>query len=297
MDKHTKTRLRTVNADKLSVTDWPVGSSRPRRPFLIHETRVIADDNWAQEGHAASQIAERLYLRDTIHPHLLRVEAGNVESLTQFLTDFGAIELLEAVVASGILTLEVVSEEHVWPFIIDSWLRAVEHGRVIVFRESLLEKAWTNPAIIDWFAGEQHWLKSGLTAAAEGLDAFGRTDYLAPVVRVLWDPQEQRFIEEPGDIFHRSWLELLDKLETYLPRFCLFCQLPFVPGREGQKYCPGTDCYEQDFHRTYSKDPYRREYQRLYKQYKRGTISQREWDDWREKNQGPRKAKEKHGIR
>lgn len=97
-----------------------------------------------------------------------------------------------------------------------------------------------------------------------------------------------RVVQYPRTIISRSYLELLDLVERGLkPSTCDYCGMLFPPRRAGQRYCPGTSCGTDGYFAQYEKTPYRREYQRQYKRFKRGTITQDDWDGWRDAHPGP----------
>lgn len=111
-------------------------------------------------------------------------------------------------------------------------------------------------------------------------------------LRVYYDESAHRLVEKPAGLFAYAWFELLAEIDRLLPLHCEHCGLPFLPNRDGQRYCPGTGCYEAAYQSQYARHPHRREYQRMYKRYRRGTITEQEWQRWREENPEPRHHKE-----
>jgi hypothetical protein len=92
--------------------------------------------------------------------------------------------------------------------------------------------------------------------------------------------------ERPRHIFARAWLEVLDAaMRGIISKVCGYCGLPFAPRRSDQSYCPGRPCQRLAFRQRYDRQPFRRAYQRMYKRWKRGTITPAAWKAWKRDNQ------------
>jgi hypothetical protein len=161
--------------------------------------------------------------------------------------------------------------------------------------------AWDDPATVAAFGEEQWLLESHWEGTAVDFQDWAQDDDRVttalfeavvadqPFAYFATQPvfDRGRLVEVPVTMFARSYLELVDLVGRGLrPVRCEYCRQWFPPRRAGQRYCPGTSCRTEAY-AWYEKDPHRREYQRLYKKFKRGTITQDEWDRWRDENPGP----------
>jgi hypothetical protein len=278
--------IQTVDIDGVSVEDltverWPL-SSIPIEPFLIEEPA----DNHGK------------YLDGPITPHILRLQPGDPDTATRFARKLGILGL------SRWAEMELRNEE---PEARTLW-EAISHEQApeeesrdswITRNLEQLSAAWTHEATAQAFKSDIAGIRLAWTAAADpdrsledvALLAFLETAPPARALPMSLVPHQGNLVASPAHALARSWMELAHLLRTQRlrPARCGHCRQLFPPKRDGQQYCPGTSC-ARDHYRAYNQNEHRREYQKMYKRYRRGAISRDEWDAWRDANPDPRQA-------
>lgn len=267
--------IETVAADYYPPPMWPI-VSRPRRPYAFERVTITTDfPDDAPEAIKAAQTTERRYLRGPIHPHLLALEPGNGEQFVDWVAELGLREWL------GWLADERYGSKA--PSAWDPIIGAYEVMQLRHLPAGALVAAWEDPETAERFFTAQHELLE-LFDTVRQLEGTGEA-YEALLEQGFWtsNPFRVRFyvsrspsgrpqaFETPIHIFARAAFEVLDGLteQGHFPKTCAFCGQPFIPTRQGQRYCPGTDHQMRGAEKRRQSDPRRREYHRLYQRMKR----------------------------
>jgi hypothetical protein len=234
---------------------------------------------------------DALYYLGPVTPHVLALTPGDTESLFEFVEVLGIVGLVKW--AGGPGTDTTKPGLSVW-----EPLSAAVLTRDSTLNAADLEAAWTHPRTIETFSIEHERLTQAWNAATDDgdpkraltrqlLKAFFQEPYPYELEFAVTS-KTGKIVERPRHVLARSGFELMDAMESRLPRRCeLFsCRQPVPPGRSDQRYC--TKRHQQTaFQLEYDRTDYRRSYQRMYRRYKRGSITEAEWLDW--KNSAKRK--------
>lgn len=266
--------METVPASEYPAQHWAF-SGRPRYPYAF-ETITLRQDSYPTDkpGDIDLTSTERRYLKGPIHPELLALEAGNVDSFLDFVGRLGIHEF-------GFWLSERFGTDHP-----EAWKPIIGAYEVLGLRHlsiPALAAAWSDPLTVRTFSGDQSNLRTAfeiahdnhdpLTAASDVLEWSKGFNVLRMKIRLIEESGRLRAVEAPVDIFARGWFELLDALEErgLLPKTCAYCGRPFAPTRSKQRYCPGSNHQKLGAEKRRSKDPSRREYQKLRRRLQRAT--------------------------
>ena len=280
--------------------DWPI-ITRVRWPYTWDPITV---DRGAERPppHAPSDGSDRLVTRKPIHPHLLRLRAGDPESFADYVEEVGLLEFLPWV-------HDVVDSQSPG---LRELVGTYERWRQRILWCGDLEAVWTGPATIGAFDDARQYLRSAYlfatgtplipSNASSDVEAAARDLGLVPPddpreiaalihelawkqstfkIKTWFDSATSRTVEQPAHVFARAWLELLDLLEQGgLTRLCPHCGNPFAPGRSNQKFCQHL-CQQFAYDRRANSDPDRREYKKMEQRWRRGTLSDEEWQEYK----------------
>ena len=289
--------------------------ARPIRPYAYREVTILRDGE-PQQG----KVRPEVFVLDLIHPEVLALDPQSPDTFVDFVKRLGLNEFLQwALEAEGplmnvwepVLYRDFAEEDEGpegdggsleeegtrWRAVVPlHFFRSPEGDLSLAVhpdqvRLDTLVAAWTDPVTVEAFSREQDLLRKGLTAAnpREAIDhanerrPTGRHSEPFPVT-INVDDTTGIVYEEPDHIIARAWLEVLDAAGGKTNKVCAYCQAPFIPSRSDQVYCPGRPCADRAFRSEYDKRPYRREYQRMHKRWKRGTIADAEWEKWKAEN-------------
>jgi hypothetical protein len=273
--------IEAISMEDLAVEQWPL-STIPIEPFLIE----------APAEHRGE------YLDGPITPHVLRLQSGDPATAVEFARKLGilglgrwaATELTDAHPDASRLWEAIRYEHDPKGESRDSWIaRNLEQ----------LSHAWTHEGTVEVFRSDISGLRLAWDRFAdrdeslEYIALFTAIETAPPATAMPLKlvPHRDTYVLAPGHALARSWLELIHLLRTQRlrPARCEHCGQLFPPRRDGQKYCPGTSC-ARDHYRGYNQTEHRREYQKMYKRYRRGAITLNEWDAWRDANPDPRQT-------
>lgn len=298
--------MKTIPASEYPAQDWPRPSPL-RKPYTFHRVRVDATDSDPAERDPDQserdwQLAVH-HLRGPIQPHLSRLVPGDIDSIVKFVERLGLDEL-----AIWGMTLESDKLNEPWHRLYAD-LTPLDNG-VATVPQTHLSEAWASAAVP--FAEEQTRLDEAYRYAArsEGADQTIRflrdhwrsgprgthlktrtfphpeIDLVTWPIKPVDDAETLAIVESPAHILARAWLELYDHLQANgAPKICKGCQSPFIGTRSDQEYCT-RECQLQSHGKDRrNRDSYRREYERMYQQKRRGTITDAQFAAWK-KRQG-----------
>ncbi len=287
--------MKITSPSEYPVEKWP-RFTRPRKPYTFHPVRLVEGDSPIGSEKLSDKdwrLAVK-HLRGPIHHHLLKLIPGDYESIAKFAEELGLDELISWGMTLGDDNLE------------DAWHQLSRDGiylqeRFVTIPKIHLLEAWGFGSQTSAFAEEQERLREAFEyLAAEGADAAIQffQDYWKPthpdagletwrfpipeLVLVPWpihpkddDHPSLGIVEAPAHIFARAWIELYDVLLAGgVPKLCPRCSTPFIGKRKGQKYCD-RKCQDQR-----SRSEHQREYDRMYKRMRRGSITREEFAKW-----------------
>jgi hypothetical protein len=268
--------IQTVPPQEADPSKWLV-TSLPIEPYLVSDLPT----------------RPREYLDGPITPHLLRIQPGDAESVTDFVNRFGFLELYNW--AASVFSASDPDAVQLWARVGDFWDDEREDGSSWLERNlRALARAWEHPDTIRAFTAARSQLEQAWSSAADPSKPYGMATTLVAVLSTQFplgftlSSHLGSLALKPSNVVGRSWTELVQLLKTQRLRAarCEHCGQLFPPRRSGQRFCPGTSC-RTDAYRSYERSDYRREYQKMYKRYRRDKITLDEWDRWRDENPSP----------
>jgi hypothetical protein len=272
--------IQTILTQESDPSKWPA-TSLPIEPYFLGD---LPPGPWE-------------YLDGPITPHLFRICAGDAESVTAFVAQFGFLELYNW--AAGVFRESDSDAAPLWTRTMSLWeAEGEDPGTRMGASLRALTTAWEHPDTVSTFTDALSPLKDAWSTAADrnepiqtAIHRFAVYTTDTPLSLTL-SSSDGTLTLRPSHVVARSWIELLHVLQTrrIRPVVCEHCGQLFPPRRNGQRFCPGTSC-RADAYRPYEQSDYRREYQRMYKRYRRGSITVDEWDAWVAANPGPTERK------
>lgn len=231
--------------------------------------------------------ATEMFYPGPVTPHVLRLKAGEFESLLVFVKAIGIFGLVEW--AWGILKPEQLPDNRA------AWQPLLEasRNRDRYLLKDDLHSAWLDPATVRDMKEELSALNSAWTAATsiEAQDPEQmRREIAKNVLGFYWNPERLYtrftvesgvFVEDPINVLARSWHELFDFMaeKARLPGLCKHCGTPYPKSREDQYFCTGA-CRRQYARRHQDNSEKRRDYTRMYRRMKRGQLTEDEFSEW-----------------
>jgi hypothetical protein len=226
---------------------------------------------------------DAVYHVGSVTPYVLRLIPGDTDSLLEFVDALGIVGLVKWV--GGPAPAGIKTGFETWEPLCTAVL-----VREPTLYEPELRAAWTHPNTIEQFSAEHERLTKAWEMATDEDDpklaltrglikAFFQQPYPYELEFAVTS-RSGKIVERPRHILARSAFELLDTLERRLPRRCELCTTPFPPSRSDQRYC-GSKCADRAFRLGYDKTKYRKEYQKMYRRHRRGTITEAEWIAWK----------------
>lgn len=275
--------MNTRNVTNWRAENWP-RVNRLREPHEYWQREIVHERPDPETDVQPLGADDAFYYTGSVTPHVLRLVPGDTDSLVEFVGALGIVGLVKwaggpapAGIKPGLESWEPLSTA------------------VLVKEPTLyapdLDAAWTNPHTIEQFSAEHQRLTRAWEMATDEDDpkqaltrelfkAFFQQPYpyeleFAVTIR------SGKIVERPRHILARSAFELMDSLANRIPKRCELCTTPFPPNRSDQRYC--TDqCARKAYRLGYDKTPYRQEYQKMYRRYKRGTITETDWLAWKQ---------------
>jgi hypothetical protein len=276
-------------ATKWGAENWPQ-VSRLREPHEYWQRKVVHEQLDPDSEVEPLGTDDAVYHVGSVTPYVLRLIPGDTDSLFEFVDTLGIIGLVKWV--GGPATAGIKPGFETWEPLCTAVL-----VREPTLNASDLHAAWTHPQSVEQFSAEHQRLTRAWEMATEEDDP--KLALTRELIKAFFQqpyPYELEFavtsrsgkvVERPRHVLARSAFELLDTLESRLPKRCELCPTPFPPSRSDQRYCT-PKCADRAFRLGYDKTEYRKEYQKMYRRYRRDTITEAQWVTWKD---SARKAK------
>lgn len=287
--------MNTPSERNRNVENWR-RITRLRAPHEYWQQPVVEKKYESDTGDDLLGPDDSVYHIGNVSPDLLKLKPGETDSLVEFVDALGIVGLVTWV--GGPRPGNLIEGFEVW----EPLCVAVQDGDPTLYRPDL-HAAWTHPETIERFTIEHTRLTEGWQRAADIRDAENneQAEARGQLRRLLVSAQfrqpyplelsiavtslTDQIVERPRHILARSAFELIDALTSRLPKRCERCTTPFAPLRSDQRFCR-TECQQASYQKTYDQTPYRKEYSRMYRRYKRGSITETEWLEWKAKAKG-----------
>ncbi len=254
------------------------------------------------------------YWLGPIHTELLALTPGDRDSFTSFAKRLGCGELMEAVhdrskdpesahYVRDILfsaftdedrTEDSLTEAWLHPYVVDEWQDIHQDLTDTIALLDTREPSAKFVASIDTYPPFKELLRVGEDDIPSSInydpDHASRIELMSITssylrLSVAYDDRSGLLVEEPTDILSRAFFEVVEG--DLLVRRCDHCLTMFVPSHGGMRFCRATCRLE---YQKASKSSYSKGYQRMYKRKTRGTITQEEFDQWKQDNQWRKNA-------
>jgi hypothetical protein len=283
--------VNTQPTARWGAENWPQ-ITRLREPHEYWQRRVVPERPDPDSEVEPLGADDAVYHIGSVTPYVLRLIPGATDSLLEFVAALGIVGLVKWV--GGPAPAGIKPGFEIWEPLCTAVL--LKEPTLCVPE---LQAAWIHPHTVERFTEEHARLSNAWETSTEAREAASDTHDEArqmlrrQLIGAFFQqpyPYElefavtsltDRIVERPRHILARSAFELMDALTDRLPKRCERCTTPFPPIRSDQRYCTD-NCRKRAFRKEYDKTPYRKVYQRMYRRYKRNTITEAEFVAWKD---------------